>query len=82
MDKEKIFKEFLEEYLENVKRELPSSYRAQQLENGGMEALSVYTFETMFLKEPFSKALEKVESEFDDQLKELLKEIKDLKKMV
>ena len=58
MDEEKLFKDFLEAYLENVKRELPQSYRAKQLEIGGMAASAVYAFETRFLKKPFIKALE------------------------
>ena len=62
MDKDKLFQEFLESYLENILKELPQSYRAQQLKAGGVEALAVYTFEAKFLKEPFMKALEKYES--------------------
>ena len=57
---EKIFKVFLEEYLKNVQKELPTSYRAQQLKAGGMEAALVYEFETRFLKEPFMKAIKSV----------------------
>ncbi len=60
MDKEKLFQEFLEQYLENIKRELPESYRARQLEAGGILARAVYEFETKFLKEPFSKAIKKI----------------------
>ncbi len=59
IDKEKLFQEFLEEYLANIKRELPHSYRAQQLNAGGELAEAVYIFETKFLKEPFMKALKK-----------------------
>lgn len=55
-----IFRDFLAEYLENVKTILPNSYRAKQLKNGGIESALVYEFETKFLKEPFMKALEKV----------------------
>lgn len=54
---EEIWQCFLEEYFENIKRELPQSYRAQQLNRGGVEAALVYEFETRFLKEPFMKAL-------------------------
>ena len=57
---DKIFKVFLAEYLENVQRELPTSYRAQQLKAGGMEAALVYEFETRFLKEPFMRAIKGV----------------------
>lgn len=52
-----VFDVFLAEYLENVQRELPTSYRAQQLRNGGTEAALVYEFETRFLKKPFVKAI-------------------------
>ncbi len=58
MEKEKLFKNFLEAYLENVKRDLPQSYRTRQLKMGGMAASAVYAFETRFLKKPFMKALE------------------------
>lgn len=58
MNKEKLFQVFLKEYLENIKRELPQSYRARQLEAGGVLAQAVYEFETRFLKEPFMKAIE------------------------
>jgi len=57
MDDEKLFKEFLEGYFENIKKKLPQSYRAQQLKMGGIAAGLVYDFETKFLKEPFMKAL-------------------------
>lgn len=57
---EELFKEFLNEYLENVKKKLPESYRARQLEMGGTAANLVYEFETRFLKEPFMKAIKKV----------------------
>lgn len=60
MNKEKIWEEFLNEYLENVKKKLPQSYRAKQLEAGGFEAGLVIEFETKFLKKPFMKAMEKV----------------------
>ena len=63
MKEEKLFKEFLEEYLKNVKKELPSSYRAQQLEHGGIEAEMVYTFESRFLKIPFMKAIKKIKGD-------------------
>lgn len=61
MNEEKIFDEFLEEYLTNVKKFLPSSFRARQLEDGGIPAKLVYEYETKFLKEPFMKALKKGE---------------------
>lgn len=57
MDDEELFKQFLEEYFENIKTELPESYRAQQLKMGGVAAGLVYEFETRFLKEPFMKAI-------------------------
>jgi len=60
MDDEKLFKEFLDEYFENIKKELPQSYRAQQLRAGGIPAKLVYDFETRFLKEPFMKVLKEV----------------------
>ena len=56
----KLFNTFLEEYLENVKKELPESFRAQQLQQGGLAKDAVYEFETRFLKEPFMKAIEVV----------------------
>lgn len=55
-----VFDIFLAEYLENVQKELPTSYRAQQLKAGGTEALLVYEFETKFLKEPFMEAIKKL----------------------
>ena len=63
MDKEKLFNEFLEAYFENVKRELPESYRARQLEMGGILADKVYEFETRFLKEPFMDVIKKIMNE-------------------
>lgn len=57
MDEDKLFKDFLEGYLRNVVRELPQSYRAQQLKAGGFASDAVYEFETRFLKEPFLKAV-------------------------
>ena len=57
---DKVFNLFLAEYLKNVQKELPTSYRAQQLKAGGMEAALVYEFETRFLKEPFMKAIKQV----------------------
>ena len=62
-ENEKLFEEFLEEYLENVKKKLPDSYRAKQLKAGGLLAALVYKFETDFLKEPFMKAIEKLKKE-------------------
>lgn len=60
MDEKKLFDDFLKEYLDNVKRELPESYRARQLDAGGILASLVYEFETKFLKEPFLKAIRRV----------------------
>lgn len=57
---EEVFKVFLAEYLENVQKELPTSYRAQQLKAGGTEAALVYEFESRFLKGPFLKAIRNV----------------------
>ena len=51
-----IFNDFMEEYLENVKTELPDSYRAMQLKAGGIQALAVHDFERRFLLKPFQKA--------------------------
>jgi len=65
-DKEKLFEQFLKEYLENVQRKLPTSYRAMQLKAGGNLAKLVYDFETRFLKEPFMDAI-------DETIKSLLK---------
>jgi hypothetical protein len=59
MDKEKLFNEFLEEYLKNVQELLPISYRAQQIKAGGVEKKLVYEFETRFLKKPFENAMKK-----------------------
>lgn len=58
--KESLFKEFLEAYLKNVSRILPTSYRALQLNSGGYLAKAVYEFEEKFLWKPFTDALEKV----------------------
>ncbi len=60
MNEEKVFEEFLEEYLSNVKKTLPDSFRARQLEAGGESAELVYEFETRFLKKPFLKALRRL----------------------
>ena len=60
MNKEELFKEFLDEYLENVIKELPDSYRARQLREGGLPKEAVILFETKFLREPFEKAMGKV----------------------
>jgi len=59
MDKEKLFNEFLEEYLKNVQDKLPSSYRAQQVKMGGIPKKLVYDYETQFLKKPFENAMKK-----------------------
>lgn len=66
---EKLFEEFLEEYLENVKKKLPDSFRAKQLKAGGLEAGLVYKFETDFLKEPFMKAVKKISKEHEKEKK-------------
>lgn len=67
-EKELLFNEFLKEYLENVKKELPQSYRARQLEAGGLAAAAVYEFETRFLKKPFEKAIKEAKCEILDDL--------------
>ena len=65
--KNKLFQQFLKEYLDNVERELPESYRARQLKNGGIQAGLVYEFETRFLKQPFIEAIQEAKKEvFDD----------------
>lgn len=71
MNKKEIFKEFLSEYLENVKKMLPESYRAKQLRTGGTPASLVYEFETKFLKRPFLNAFKVLEKRVDDKLKAL-----------
>jgi len=58
-----LFEKFLEEYLENVKKKLPESFRAKQLKAGELEAGLVYKFETDFLKEPFMKAIAQAQKE-------------------
>jgi hypothetical protein len=63
MNDDELFKQFLEEYFENIKRELPTSYRAQQLNAGGVMAKAVYEFEERFLKQPFMKALKEMKRE-------------------
>lgn len=93
---EEEFEKFLLEYLENVKKELPESYRAQQLNGSAIEIQMVYEFETRFLKEPFMKVLkekdEKITKAIDNamhwfrdaedyQIKGFMKELtKELKK--
>ena len=57
MNDERLFTQFLKEYFDNIKEKLPQSYRARQLNNGGIEEQMVWEFETKFLKEPFMKAL-------------------------
>jgi hypothetical protein len=82
-DKDKIFEQFLEAYLEKVKKILPDSYRARQLNVGGLEAKAVYIFETKFLKEPFMnvfKSLESSDSERIGQIKRLIRERDDAMK--
>lgn len=59
MTDEELFYRFLEEYLNNVSRELPQSFRARQLRAGSLSADAVFEFETRFLKEPFLKAIRK-----------------------
>lgn len=56
-DKELLWNIFLKTYLDNVVKELPDSYRAKQLKNGGLEAELVYEYETKFLKKPFMKVI-------------------------
>jgi uncharacterized protein YnzC (UPF0291/DUF896 family) len=76
----KLFENFLEEYLKNVKKKLPESFRAKQLKAGGLEAGLVYKFETDFLKEPFLKAVQKTRDmmleKIGKSLKRLIKDIK------
>jgi hypothetical protein len=67
-DKEELFKKFLEEYLDNVKMELPESYRAKQLRTGNIEAALVYKFEDKFLRKPFMRAIEQIEMAIKDEL--------------
>lgn len=55
-----LFDTFLDEYLENVKIELPESYRAQQLKAGGIAKALVYKYERIFLEKPFIKAINTV----------------------
>ena len=57
MGNEELFEQFIEEYLANIKRELPQSYRARQLEMGGIAAKAVYVYESKFLLDPFMKAI-------------------------
>lgn len=54
---EELFKNFLNEYFENIKTILPNSYRAQQLKAGGYPADAVRDFETRFLSKPFAEAI-------------------------
>ena len=69
--KEKIFGEFLIKYLENVKKELPESYRAKQLNATDVEASLVIEFETKFLKEPFIEALYQQAKEIESTTEKL-----------
>jgi hypothetical protein len=73
----KLFENFLEEYLKNVKKKLPESFRAKQLEAGGLEAGLVYKFETDFLKEPFLKAIKKTRAKCitADEAREIIKRL-------
>ena len=61
INKEKLFEIFLKSYLENVVNELPESYRARQLDMGGVATELVYKFESKFLKEPFMKAMSEMQ---------------------
>jgi len=70
MNDEKLFKQFLEEYLENVKKILPTSYRSLQLKKGGIEAKLVIEFETRFLKGAFIEIYGKVVKEARENEKE------------
>jgi hypothetical protein len=63
---EDVFKEFLVDYLKNVAKKLPESYRAKQLAAGGLEAAMVIEFETLFLHEPFMNAIKKIKPEHHD----------------
>ena len=58
MEDKELFKKFLEEYFENIKEHLPQSYRARQLNAGGVAEMAVVKFECKFLEGPFMKALE------------------------
>lgn len=70
-DKDKIFEKFLEAYFEKVKKILPDSHRARQLNVGGLEAKAVYIFETKFLKEPFMNVFKKLEAKNAEPKKQL-----------
>lgn len=59
-DIKKIFDEFLDDYLENVSKILPSSYRAQQMKSGVVYKKAVMIYETEFLKKPFMDAIKKL----------------------
>lgn len=59
-NEKELFDEFLQEYLKNVQKILPQSYRARQMKMGGKMKDLVFEFETRFLKEPFLKAIRKV----------------------
>jgi FAD synthase len=54
---EELWRTFFKEYLDNIVKILPQSYRAKQLEAKGVDAMLVYEFETRFLKKPFEKAI-------------------------
>ena len=58
------FDKFLEEYLENIKRELPESFRAKQLSGDKIERTLVFEFETRFLKQPFLNIMKEISPKF------------------
>jgi hypothetical protein len=71
---EEKFTEFLCKYLNNVQKELPSSYRAIQLKAGGIFAQAVYEFETRFLRQPFIEALREIEKLVREEVKTAIDE--------
>lgn len=63
---DRLFKKFLAEYLKNVCKTLPQSYRSQQIRAGGIMAEAVLVYETKFLKKPFEEAIKKnIENEIE-----------------
>lgn len=78
---EKLFKKFLSEYLKNVCKMLPQSYRSEQMKAGGIMAEAVLVYETKFLKEPFEEAINILKEEYEvlqgvlfGDIEELIKE--------
>ena len=76
MEEHTLFEIFFLEYIANIHKLLPNSFRAQQIKNGGAEELLVYVMETKLLLEPFLNAIRKEGSGVNKKIEEMKLEIK------